>query len=786
MEILTDQSGAFLKNLFLQDPACQYEIEVAKKCFEALNIFIVAIDLNGKITYMNNRAKKVLGYGDEDDLEGSDFISILVRADKQDKVKLKLNSLYSSQKTDSKIIYPFVAKHNSRKIIDSQTSKIYDNEKNLLGILISGRDVTDYSFAKQELQKDIDLYRLLLNNIPDVNIFMIDEDLRFLMAEGIEMKNAGLSQDDLTGKTLNEIPDQNVIKIWTPLFKSVISGEEINTEYSLGNNHYLIRGNPLTDQDSETNYGMFMLRNITEEKHSRQVLDQAREEAIESAKAKSRFIARVSHDIRTPLNAIMGFTEQLLQSRMTVKQKKYVGIIDQSAEHLLSLVNDILTMSKIEANQVSFENRPFKPGSPVKYVYNALKAKAVQKKLHFTYDIDEEAGKILIGDSFRLQQILMNMLGNAIKFTDRGSVSLRCSLQSETDKEVLIKFEIADTGIGIAPEHQKMIFNHYSQVAGGGKGREGTGLGLSICKSIIELQNGSLTVSSGPGKGTTFSFVIPYRKGTGDDTPVFDSVNINPAVLEGLKVLLVDDDSMNLFLGSTVLKKLNCSFDTAESGKQALRKLNRKKYDIILLDIHMPDISGIKIAEYIRSGKQDRHTKIIALTAAAMKDDIELYKSAGIDDIIFKPFREIYLYNKLCEIIGKKPTEPIFKPEIKNSVRKETGTKPYDLSVLHKMSDNNEAFVKQTLEIFVQNSEDAVKELNKALHEKRWRKIGEISHKILPSCRHLEIGTVVPKLLELKSKTLYNENAEGVEKLVEDTIYELDQVTGKLKKEMNR
>jgi len=510
MEITSRQ--VFLNNMFYPGSGAQYEIQIAHQCFNIIGLFIIMVDVKGKITFANNRAKEVLGCND-DILTGKDFVRKLVTGKEQKRIKLCLTELLNKNDSDSiNILYRLKTNKNEERIIDSQTTKICDTRDNVLGILVSGRDITDYKVSQENLQQDINLYRALLKKIPEINVYVFDQKLRFVLAEGIEMENIGLSRTDFEEKRLTDISNKKIREKWTPFFQSVLKGEKVNAEYKLGNHYYLIRATPLLGSDSIIHSGLAVVRNITREKLSAKILKKSKTEALRSEKAKTQFIARVSHEIRTPLNAIMGFTEQLLQTKLSDRQSEYVKIIDNSTDLLLSLVSDILVMSRIEANQMRFEKSPFRIRNTIDYVYNALFPKAERKNLDFDFEIDDRVDKVLKGDSFRLQQVLMNMLTNAIKFTNRGSVKLRCSLYDETPEEVSLKFDVIDTGIGISDKYLKDIFRHYSQGNYGTVNRnEGIGLGLAICKNLIELQNGSLSVASKPGAGTTFLQIEIFR-----------------------------------------------------------------------------------------------------------------------------------------------------------------------------------------------------------------------------------------------------------------------------------
>lgn len=408
-----------------------------------------------------------------------------------------------------------------------------------------------------------------------------------------------------------------------------------------------------------------------------------------SGRATNDFIANISHDIRTPLSAIMGFTEQLMQTGLDKKQEEYLDIIDKSSEHLYDLVNDILMYSKSEARQIKLDASPFKIDNTIKYAFKSLKAKAKEKNIRFSYEIDDALNVVVMGDSFRLRQILLNMLSNAIKFTERGYVKLRCMAEEKSGDHLRVRFDVIDTGTGVSPDNLKTIFNKFRQAdPAGGRKYGGIGLGLTICKNLIELQDGSLSVSSLENEGSTFSFVIPYEKAKISKLLADDPDQSDKHKLKGRKILLVEDDSINRLLGKIILEKLGCSYELAVNGKEAIRKIDNNDYELILLDINLPDINGLDIAAYMRNNKKDKRTKIVAFSAVITAEDIVEYKSVGIDDFLLKPYKEINLYNTLCNALDIE-NDKGHKTKTEVILQEDNPDELYDLSGLKEMIGSN-------------------------------------------------------------------------------------------------
>jgi CheY-like chemotaxis protein/anti-sigma regulatory factor (Ser/Thr protein kinase) len=409
---------------------------------------------------------------------------------------------------------------------------------------------------------------------------------------------------------------------------------------------------------------------------------------------------------------------------------------------------------------------------------------AKDKGLNFSFNIDPKLDKIILGDSFRLRQILINILSNAVKFTNTGYVEIRCFLQKESKNEIKVRFDIIDTGIGIKPDDLQTIFEQFKQGDSGITQKYGgTGLGLTICKNLIDMLGGSLSVSSQENIGTTFSFTIPYAKGRKTDFVSNDLGKIDPNKLKNKKVLLVDDDGVNRLLGKIILEKIECDFDIAINGKDAITCLDEKKYDIVLLDIHMPDISGIDVTKYFRQKKNNKSTKIVAVTAAVMKDDIKKYYNAGINDFLIKPYKEIHLFNKMCEVLKIKKA-PFPKPAAEIILKEEIHPKLYNLSELKKMTGNNNALIAKMLSTFIKNSKTALQKFNSALVTKDSNLIAETAHKILPSFRHLDVYYIVKRLIELKEISRKEADFNVLGNATEKVIQAIEKLLKELKTEL--
>ncbi len=384
-------------------------------------------------------------------------------------------------------------------------------------------------------------------------------------------------------------------------------------------------------------------------------LIEAKEKAESSSKAKEHFLANMSHEIRTPLNAIDGMAKLLKETPLNQEQKEYLSAMESSTANLLVIINDILDISKIEAGQLTIEKIGFKPEKLLHDVVKSLQLKAQEKNIFLHLDYDPSIPEILIGDPVRLTQVIINLVNNAIKFTQKGGVTISVKYQGTENDCAGLLFEIIDTGIGIPEDKIDTIFENFKQ-ADDSTTRKfgGTGLGLSISKKIVELFGGELQVKSKVNFGSTFYFTLCLPLGTEDDLPESE----NPQEIEmihevaGKKVLLVEDHEINRFLATTVLENWKMQVEVAENGKEAVEKVKNNSYDIVLMDMQMPVMGGVEATQIIR---QELHSQvpIIALTANAIKGDAEKCKQAGMNDYVSKPFDPSDLYNKILTLINQ-------------------------------------------------------------------------------------------------------------------------------------
>lgn len=394
------------------------------------------------------------------------------------------------------------------------------------------------------------------------------------------------------------------------------------------------------------------------------VLEKEKEEEIQKSSRvlKEQFLANMSHEFRTPLNAITGMTRLLREKDPRPDQVRYLDAIRSSSESLLLIINDILDISKIEAGRLQLEPVPFEPAAVMNSIYNSFHLKAEEKKIDFSVETSKDVPAWLSGDATRLTQILFNVTGNAIKFTDKGSVSLRCSMidrKTDDKGKVNLCFSITDTGIGIDQDSRERIFDTFSQVVDGATRKHGgAGLGLSITRKLTDLFGGEVRVHSEAGKGSQFSIELPFTvyEGATQGSPLGQSPDSVKAALKDLYVLLVEDIEFNRIVAIDTLKSEleGVKVDIAVNGKEAVGQASRNQYDIILMDLQMPELNGYDASRKIRELPAPYSTvPIIAMTASALQDEIHRCYEAGMNDFITKPFEtEVLLRKILSQVKG--------------------------------------------------------------------------------------------------------------------------------------
>lgn len=484
-----------------------------------------------------------------------------------------------------------------------------------------------------------------------------------------------------------------------------------------------------------------MFNYVRKNRRYQQLLQESKRSVENLARAKERFFANMSHEIRTPMNAISGFTKILLKSDLNPTQSEQVEIIHKSSDHLLKLLNDILDFSKLQAEKLQLELTTFNLAEVCKEPVKLLKEEAEKKGLKLICELDGLPTAVK-GDPYRLRQILLNLLNNSIKFTEQGEVKLVVSARTARDKAV-VQIEVSDTGMGIPQDRQHKLFREFEQ-ADQSSFSKGTGLGLAITKRLVVLHDGGrIHLKSEEGKGTTITIKLKYLLSDEElDQPT--STEEFTGDLSELKALIADDEPFNVKLLATLLSKHGITYDEAFDGREAYDFLVKNEYDIILLDLKMPELNGWQIVESIKNNPGPNQNKLfIALTATVNKLDIAKGQKVGFDYIMRKPFDE----KELFEFISHKVPKAAFENKLSTN---STTKNKIDLTSLYKMGDHE--FVDDMVETFIASSLDGIETIKSDLQKNNYENIALVAHRVVAPARHFKASKLVTLLKALQSE----------------------------------
>lgn len=537
-------------------------------------------------------------------------------------------------------------------------SPLYDLKGEVDAVQFSLIDITAQKHVQQELQKAEERWKYALTSSQDgVWDWSVKDGKAFFSKTYKEMLGYSESEIDNSFAEWEKLihPDDKQKAFETVLMHIKNKSENYNLEHRLlqkdGNYKWILARGKIIERDEHGNPVRFIgtHTDIDHIKKVEQELMAAQEKAEMAAEAKSQFLSTISHEIRTPLNAVIGFSNLLLRENPDTQNHEYLQNIQTSANHLLSLVNNVLDISKIESGKIEFEKREFDLEKLLKENISMLSLRAEEKNISLLITKTPYIDSYLIGDPFRLTQILNNLLGNAVKFTDVGSVELSVERHSENNKEIHLKFFVKDTGPGISPNKQETIFESFTQAnIETTRKYGGTGLGLSISKQLINLQGGKIAVESTLGNGASFFFTLHFQKGKKLISLETISATVPSDSLLGLNILVAEDNIFNTKVLTRFLELWQAEYEVAENGEMVLDLLQKNNFDLILMDLHMPQMDGYEATRIIREAGNNIY--IMALTASANFNSNDEIKTKGFNSYLYKPVNTKDLFNKLKEI----------------------------------------------------------------------------------------------------------------------------------------
>ncbi len=630
------------------------------------------------------------------------------------------------------------------------TSKVplKDISGNVVGLVGVNRDITERKISEHQLEVQKAYFEELFENSPEA-IVVLDEDDRICKANTLFTVMFGYTREEIIGQFINElVVPERLIKESLKLTSDVMQGTFVNFDTIRRKKdgteiHVSILGTPIRYDGGRIGvYGIY--RDITARKKAEEELLKAKEIAEESKKAKGEFLAKMSHEIRTPMNGILGMSHLLTQTNLDQEQKEYLDAIRLSGENLLVIINDILDFSKIEANKMKFEQIPFEIAEITKTLNQTMKHKAEEKHIVLELNVDKTLPNVVLGDPVRLNQILLNLISNAIKFTNYGKVILDVTTIELTQDSVQVAFSVKDTGIGIDESKLSDVFQSFTQAnLSTTRKYGGTGLGLSIAKQLVELQGGTMVVNSRLNEGSTFVFTLTYPIGKAKEVV---AENEEPNILgvhKGLRILLAEDNSINQFLVKKIVAQWGFSLDIAENGRVAIDMLKSTKYDIVLMDIQMPELDGYEATLYIRNKMEAPvcSIPIIAMTASALQDELNACNQVGVNDYITKPFKPIELYNKIMRLMDQRK-ESVTGTESRNSTvagKQQDVDSQLDLSYLRTIAGGDESFTLEMLCLVSNRIPEVLADMNQMISEKNWSGLHAVTHKFKPSVQLLGV-----------------------------------------------
>ncbi len=621
---------------------------------------ILAIDLSGIVIGWNKAMEELTGTLAIDILGKGNYEYALhiygtrrpTLADLALKLDPEIEATYSNLQRDGNSISgeSYVASlGKDGSYIWGKAAPLYSSSGDIIGVIESIRDITERKLAEKELRRSREKYHNIFENsilglyqsIPEGRYLSVNPAFARLFGYSSPQEMIACVTD--IGQQLYNNPKDRERAIKQIIEQGYLEGFELEVQRRDGTKFWVSMNTRIVQDEDGLHYDG-TVEDITKRKRAEDMLRAAKEVAEAATKSKSDFLANMSHEIRTPMNAVIGMTCLLLDEELTAIQKEYVETIRSSGEALLDIINDILDISKIEGGMMEMEHQPFSLQRCIEESIELGAENAAKKGLEMEYEIEHDIPDVVLGDYARLRQVLINLIGNAVKFTEKGCISIFVSGRKKDDGSYEIHFAVKDTGIGIPDDKADRLFQLFSQVdASTARRYGGTGLGLAISKKLVQMMNGRIWAESRPGIGSIFNFTIKVHPT--HITPNYDDKRASciKAVSHKdldppLRILLAEDNPINQRVALHMLAKLGLMGDVAGNGQEVLQALESHRYDVILMDVQMPEMDGLETTKAIRKRWPDG-PKIIAMTAAAFKSDREMCIDAGMDDYIRKPVR---------------------------------------------------------------------------------------------------------------------------------------------------
>jgi len=570
--------------------------------------------------------------------------------------------------------------------------------------------------------------------------------------------------------------------------RSIVIGKKINhliDEAEIKASNDFLTKTKVADQMAEVTYkwlalftftavmlllvALFVLFNYLRKARAyEQALTEATNKAETLARAKEQFAANVSHELRTPVNAIYGLTEQMLQKEMEKESSEMISVIFKSAKHLKNIINDTLDFSKIQANKLKLRNILFSPSELFDEIFSLQKYEATKKGISIYFDWEGERPEELIGDPLRLKQIMINLISNAIKFTEKGEVLIKVIGFKKSNECFELEIRVKDTGIGMKENDLHVIFDEYVQIENKtGKKYSGTGLGLSIVKKLVELQKGTIKIESKLGKGTLVTVKICYQQAEQDNiNRAVSETLLIPETLKNLNILITDDEEYNRFLIKSILHKWGVKYKEAKNGNEVISITQNEKFDIILMDLNMPEMNGIAAAETIKKYNSD--IVIIAITATNDQVDQLACINAGMKGFLLKPFSEKDLFDTLITVL------PAEKDKIHSNLSQQI-----NMDEVSRLANGDKKFLSEMILLFIKSTETGIINMEKAIKSKNLESVFENAHKMAAPTKHIGVMQLYNNIKKLEKLAQQNRPIETISPVfqqIKNEVTELNEI----------
>lgn len=763
-----------------------------KGLVENAGVVVTTVNLKGNFDFVSSKCMLLTGYTAEE-LSGNYFTFLVPDAWKKRVAQFYFDQLNNS-KAETFFSFPITTKDGEERWVE-QNAVLLRQGKEILGFQCIIKDITEknrtdalLAEAENKIKAEQEEFQFrmqaILDNIPMI-VYLKDLEGRFLMVNKYFKEAFNTTDEKILGKTAYEIssPDiagnhQQADEQVRETLETVEREDVVITKE--GKKSMLVTKFPLFDKQQKLFAICGVDKDISEMVRNREELVAARLRAEEAERLQEEFLANMSHEIRTPMNGIIGMTHLLSDSALSAQQQEWLQIIKYSSDSLLILINDILDLSKVKAGRMLLDEHDFHIHEVIEQVMLPMQVPAQAKGITLTKNIDNELPAFVWGDQHKLIQILNNLLSNAMKFTEKGGVTLDVAVKEKTDYTVLLKFLVSDTGIGIPHNKIDSVFDSFVQAETDTVSRfGGTGLGLAITKRLVELHGGRISVESKQGRGSVFSFEISYARSERKQAEIASQIPSNekePANFDGQKILVVEDNEVNQKVIKAILEKYNLSITLTNNGKEAINLLEvQPGFDLIIMDLQMPEMNGFQATTYIRN-KLRIKAPIIAMTASAMRDEKRKCLEMGMNQYLTKPFSPSEIVKHIrYYLCHEKQAEADVTAPVKSS-------EIYNLALLYEMDDSD--YVKEVLTLFLETTPELLKAVKTGALYEDWDTVYQKAHKLKTSLGLLQANKMLEQITRIEEHARLKNNLAEVPGLISGVLEQFDLLVPMLQAEI--